>query len=113
MSHVGGFGSVRNAVQQNRKFIAAQTRDDVGVADAALQPPGHGNQQLITDRMTQTVIDVFKTIEVKKEYSKLVVLLVLGALDHELQVLSQQRAVRQVRQGVVECRMTEVILALL
>ena len=63
--------------------------------------------------MTQTVIDVFKTIEVKKEYRKLIILLILGALDHELQILSQQRAVRQVCQGVVEGRMAEVVLALL
>src|SRR5580765_4334945 len=92
--HGRGFGAVVNSIQQDREFIATQAGHDVGFANAAFQTPGHGNQQLITDRMTQTVVDVLKTIEVKKEYSKLIVLLVFGALNHELEVFSQERAVR-------------------
>src|SRR5215831_2249723 len=111
--HRGRFRAIRNAVQQDRKLIAAEARDNVRVTNAALQPPGHGNQQLITNRMTQTVIDVFKTIEVKKEYSKLIVLLVFGALNHEFQVLSQQHPVRQVGERVMEGGVSKVILALL
>jgi hypothetical protein len=102
-----------NSVQQDREFVAAQSGHDVGFANAAFQTPRHGDQQLITDRMTQTVVDVLKTIEVKKEYSKLIVLLVFSALDDEFQVFSQQRAIRQVRQRVVEGRVTEVIFAFL
>src|SRR4051812_1764947 len=113
MRHGGRFGAVRNSVQQDGKFIATQARDNVRFANTAFQAPRHRDQQLITNRMTQTVIDVFKTIEVKKEYSKLVVLLVLGAFDYEFQVLSQQGAVGQVRQRVVKSRVTEVVFALL
>src|ERR1051326_3718268 len=98
LGHVRRFGPVRNPVEEDREFIATESRHDVGFANATFKTPRHGDQQLIANRVTETIVDVLESIEVKKQDGELVILLVLGALNDELQILSQQRAVRQIRQ---------------
>ena len=87
--HVGRVAGVRNAVEQNRELVAAQPRHHVGFANAMLQTTRHRNQQLIADRMAQTVVDVLEAIEVEEEHGELIILVLLRAFDDELQVLSE------------------------
>ncbi len=63
--------------------------------------------------MTQAVVHILKAIQIEKQHRELIIVVLPGALNHELQVLSQQRAVRQLGQRVVECRVTKMVLALL
>jgi len=78
-----------------------------------LQTARHRDQQLIPNRVTEAIIHIFEAIEVKKEHGELIILMLLRPFDDELQVLCEQRAIRQVRQRVVERRVTEVIFAFL
>ena len=63
--------------------------------------------------MAQAVVNVLEPIQIQEEHCELIVFVVLRAFDHELQILCQQRAIRQVRQRVVKRSVTKVILALL
>jgi len=76
-----------NAVEQDRKLVAAQTRDHVNFADAAFQSARHCDQQLVADRVAQTIVYVLETIEVKKQDRELIILSLLRAFHDEFQVL--------------------------
>src|SRR6202034_4705314 len=49
---------------QDHEFVAAKSRDDVGVANAVLQPLGDGLQKHIAPGMPQRVVNLFELIEV-------------------------------------------------
>ena len=78
-----------------------------------LKPARHRNQQLIADRVAQTVVHVLEAIEVEKQNRKLIILMLLRAFDYKLQILRQQSAIRQTRQRVVKGRVPKVVLAFL
>ena len=59
------------------------------LANAVLQTTGHRNQQLIADRMAETIVDVLEPIEVEEEHGELIILVLLRTFDDELQVLSE------------------------
>ena len=63
--------------------------------------------------MAQAVINILESIQVEEQHRELIVFVVLSSFDHKLQILSQQRAIRQVRQCVVKSSVTKVVLALL
>src|SRR5436309_8622649 len=91
--HAGGLRRVGNAVEQDRKLVAAQTRNHVNFANAAFQSARHGDQQLVADRVAQTIVHVLETIQVKKQDRELIVLRLLPAFHDEFQVLGQQRSI--------------------
>ena len=51
----------------DRKFVTAQSCDQVGVADAAAQPACEGHEQLVADRMPERVVDGLEVIEIEIE----------------------------------------------
>ena len=64
------------AVEQNREFVAAQPGDGllppqvgnrVGAAHAALESPRDRDQKLVTDLMTEAVIDILEPVEVEEQ----------------------------------------------
>src|SRR5437588_12820779 len=88
--HVRRVTAARDAVEQNRKLVTAKTGNHIDVANAAFQTPRHRNQQLIPDRVTQTVVHVLKSIEIEEEHRELIVFMVLRSFDHEFQILNKQ-----------------------
>ena len=52
---------------KNRKFVAAETRDDIGRAQTIAQTFGNPDQQFVADQMTETVVDEFETVEINKQ----------------------------------------------
>ena len=63
--------------------------------------------------MAQAVINILESIQVEEQHRELIVFVVLRSFDYKFQIFSQQRAIGQVRQGVVKRGVTKVILALL
>src|SRR5438445_1819156 len=93
LRHVRRVTEIRNAVEQDRELVTTQARNHVNFADAMLKAAGHRNQQLIADRVAQTVVHVLESVEIQKQHGELIILVLLGAFDYKLQVLSQQSAV--------------------
>ncbi len=81
------------------ELIAAETRDDIGVAHAALQPAGHGFEQLVAALVAQRVVDALELVEVEKQHRKL--LAAADPLERMIQLLAEKHAVGQTGQRVV------------
>ena len=56
---------VADAVQQNRELVAAQPRQRVSLAQARLEPPRHGDEQLVADQVAEAVVDDLEAIEIE------------------------------------------------
>ena len=52
------------AVDEQHELVAAQARDRVAFAHAALEPIRHRAQQLVADVMAEAVVDELETIEI-------------------------------------------------
>src|SRR5436190_14863967 len=72
-------GNVVDVIEDDGKFIAAQTRHHIAGTQAGFQPPRNADQQLVADVMTETVVDDLETVEVQKERGEQVFLTVPGA----------------------------------
>jgi hypothetical protein len=83
----------------NRKLVTAQSAHRVAVANALAQAAGHFFQQIIADRMTEGVIDVFEIVEIEAEYGDLLV--ARHPAEGVLQLFPEQCAVRQIGQCVM------------
>ena len=60
-----GLADLVDMALQQREFVAAETRQDVGAARDRGQTFGHGAQQFVADRMPQGVVDVLEVIQVQ------------------------------------------------
>src|SRR5881227_1784268 len=83
--HVGRFSRVRNSIQQNSELVAAQPRDHIDFTNAALESTRDRNQQLIANRMAETIVNVLETIQIEEQHCELIILRIFCALDHECQ----------------------------
>ena len=90
------------------ELVTAEARDRIRAADEATQARGHELQQRISDRMAERVVDVLEPVEVEAEDGHALILLVQGLLD----LLLEQVAVRQIRQGIVPGHMVDTGLGL-
>src|SRR5205085_7262774 len=59
--HIRSFGRVRNSVEQNSELVAAQPRDHIDFTNAALESTRDRNQQLIANRVAETIVNVLET----------------------------------------------------
>ena len=53
-----------SGVLQDHELVAAEARDDVGVAHGAAQPVGDRAQQLVAAGMAERVVDLLELVEV-------------------------------------------------
>lgn len=89
------------STHQNREFIAADASDEIVRVDRLAQPFGNGNEQLIADHMTQTIVDRLEFIEIDEEDGKQ--RFGRGARPHErrFELLGEKHSIRKTRQGIV------------
>ncbi len=66
MDVFGDLGLALDRVEQQHEFIAADPRQDVGVAQIHCEPLGHLDQQRITDGVAVIIVDVLEIIDVEK-----------------------------------------------
>src|SRR6266508_2705283 len=96
---------------KNCKFIATETSNRIGITDATTQSFGNDLEQLVTDRMSERIIDVFETVQVEEENCHL-----RSASDRSerfVKVLSKSRAVEQARNRVMVSHIGDLFLGLL
>ncbi len=82
------------------ELVSAKTRNNVGLAYAVAQAPGHRLEQFVAGRMTQRIVDSLELIEVDRHQGDFVA----AAIDADQSVVehvAELQAVRQFRQPVV------------
>ena len=99
-------------VQNNGKFVAAETRDQIAFADHIGQTLGDMQNQMVAHRMSETVIDGLETVEVEKQNGKFKFGFVLAFFERELERFHKKIAVRQIRSERREKRRGENFLSL-
>ena len=60
-----GTGEIGQICLQDGKLVAAQTADEIGLADAALEALADRLEQQIAGRMSERVIDVLEPVEIE------------------------------------------------
>ena len=92
---------VDQVLAEHDKLVTAVARDRVAFAHLAQQALGDADQQLVTDDVAILVVDALEVVEVDEDHAD------RGSLPHasgerHREAIAQQRAVRQVRQRIVE-----------
>ena len=67
----GGILGVRHLREQNHEFIATLPADRVRAPHAGKQPLGDGLQQVVSNVVTQGVIDVLEAVHVEEQQRQL------------------------------------------
>jgi hypothetical protein len=66
----GGVFGFLNADQDDRKLVAAEPSNRVGLANNGLEPLRHSLKQQIADAMAERVVDVLEVVQVKVQNRK-------------------------------------------
>ncbi len=130
-AHAQGVPRVLDIDEQNRKFVAAETRQRVvsgrairAVADDAArnalfvaqgvnQAIRHRADELIADGVAQAVIHDFEVIQIDEEHGELIIGVALGVIEGAAQAVEKQRAIGQIGQDVVEGIVGQTLLGAL
>ena len=105
--HGGALGAVRVAAQ-DREFVATEPGDEVPGANAAGKAVCRGAEELIADRVPERVVHGLEVVEVEEENGDVVV----AGREQRLDLLPEQRPVRQPGERIVERLMVEAVLEL-
>ena len=103
-----GAGLHRDVLGDHDELVAAETPERVGAANDAVQPGSDRTQELISDAVTERVVDALEVVQVDEQRGDRS----LGAgraREHLLDAVKDQRAVRQARQGVVRGKERELL----
>ncbi len=90
------------------EFVSTQSCDEVGTSDATAEAHGDGFQQLIADQVPERIVDAFEFVDVDVEHRQL--LARNNASQLALQLLVEQRPVRQVGQRIVVRKVRDPLL---
>jgi hypothetical protein len=101
---------VGDPLQQHAELVAAEAGRGVGRAQAALEAPGRGHQQLVAGGVAEAVVDVLEVVQVDEQHGQVAR---PGAGQGVLDPLGEQGAVGQAGQPVVERLVDELGLELL
>jgi hypothetical protein len=85
---------VRAPVQHQGELVTAETGAQVALAQTAAQAIGHGDEELITDEVTQRVVDQLEAIQVQEQHRG-VGPVAIGAGKPVLKAVQQLGAVAQ------------------
>ena len=89
-------------LDDDHELVASEPRQQVGCAQGLRQGGGDAFEQLVADAMSQSVVDVFETVEIDEHYADPSAA-ALGLCDRLREPLLQQQSVRQSRQRIA-CR---------
>jgi len=94
---------------ENREFVAAEPREDVRFAHRRLHSMGETGEKLVSDLVTEPVIDLFESVEVHPQEGT-VPGVALGASQVPFENRIQLTAVVQAGQRVVGCEVQQLLL---
>ena len=83
-------------LDDHHELVAAQAREQIGLAQRAGQRRGHPLQELVADAMAERVVDVLEAVEVDEQHADAMAA-ALGLRDRLRQALVQQQPVGQAR----------------
>ncbi len=107
IGRICGFSDI---AENDSEFVATEPRDGVRLPDQSLQLLGDGDQQGISDRMTERVVDRLEPVQIEaQDRARLAALHAAKRLD---QPLMEQGPVGKVRQGVVQRHMDDLAFRL-
>src|SRR5512142_2467005 len=86
--------------KQDRKFIAANARDDIALANAADQQPGDLDQCFITGQMAKAVVDELQSVEVDEQKRRFL-LVASDPVDQPFERAHESAAVRKFNETVL------------
>ena len=84
------------------ELVAAEARDRVAGSEVLLESVGDADEELVADGVAQRVVDYLEAVEVEIEDCEGRVGVAARARDGELEVIHEERAVRQSGERVVE-----------
>ena len=101
---------VGDPLQQHGELVPAQAGRGVAGAQASLEPPGRGHQQLVAGGVAEAVVDVLEVVQVDEQHGQVGL---VGTGQGVLDPLGEQGPVGQAGQAVVERLVDELGLQLL
>ena len=104
----GGVGGLLHLRHDDGELVAAHACDHVELARAAAQTLADKLEQLVADMVSERVIDALEVVEVEAKHRQ--ALAALDALDLVVELLEQQRPVREVGQRIVPCHVRDAFL---
>ena len=99
---------ISNSRLNDRKLVATQPCDKIGVSDTAPDAGSHGLQQLIADMMSERVVDTLELVDVDIEQSELPA--PAGFLQFALDLVAEQHPVRQIGQRIVMREVSDLLI---
>ena len=103
--HAGMIGCVAN---HDGKLVAAQTADQLVVADDRLEAVGHARQQLVADQVAQRIVDRLEPVEVDHQEGAAGAPL-LGIAHRLAQRLGYHHAVGQAGERVIARHVSDLL----
>jgi hypothetical protein len=94
---------------QDRKFVAVEAGDHLGVADGRGDPSGDGFQKLVAELVAEHVVDALEAVEID-DVQREDAIATASARDLAAEAVAQERAIGKVGQRVVMGQMQEVAL---
>ena len=99
-------------VEQHGEFVAAQPRDSVRRPQTILETSCNFDQKPVSGRVTESVVHCLEVVEVDEEHGR------RSAAAHRslkcvLDAIAEQHAVRKIRQRIMECLVSKLLLELL
>jgi hypothetical protein len=92
---------VRYVLQQYRKLVTAEARNEIAGTQLGRKPSRHISQQLVSGCMSECVIDVFEIVEINDEKCK-TLMRGFGSSKHVRESLIKPRPVGEACQRIAE-----------
>ena len=92
------------------ELVSAETRERIGLADALANSAPDCLQQIVADRMTERIIDIFEMVEVEAQHRDL--LISSDAAERLFQGFGQHGPIRKVGQRIVARHVRDLRLGL-
>ncbi len=103
------FGRLGDHREHDGELVTSEPRGDVARAQALLDAATELGEDSVPDVVAPAVVHALEVVEVD-EQQRSSMLRLLAERDHVLQLLVEERAVREVRQGVVERHLTQLLV---
>src|SRR5215210_7081254 len=94
------------AVQEQRELVAAEAGGRVALPEAAAQPLRDGPEQLVAGVVAVAVVDGLELVDVEQQHAHAGV----PAVERVLEPVVEERAIRELSEGVVERLALELLL---
>ena len=69
LRHAIEHGGILEFLDDDHELVAAQARQQVGLAQRLRQRGGHALQQLVADTMAQRVVDVLEPVQIDEQHA--------------------------------------------